>query len=255
MSALGKKTRLNRIFSHPSGRIMSVAIDHLINYPIGLPEGLRDIQNTIDKIVEGRPSAITMNKGIAMHCMPKHAGKVPFIIQQVAVRADGSCFFANSTVEEVAEMGADAIAVAIIIKNATEAVQMKHLSQVVSQSEKYGLPVIAHIYPVGAEGENPSISNLAEDVFFATRIGIEMGVDVVKVPYTGDVSSYRDIISASPIPVVAAGGPKANTLEEAVAMMKEIAQTGASGATVGRNVWGFHDVPMAIRELQKAMFE
>ena len=39
MSRLRKQTRLNRIFSAPSGRILSVAVGHLINYPIGLPEG------------------------------------------------------------------------------------------------------------------------------------------------------------------------------------------------------------------------
>ena len=30
--AVGKKIRLNRIFSHPSGRFLSVAVDHFIAY-------------------------------------------------------------------------------------------------------------------------------------------------------------------------------------------------------------------------------
>ncbi len=39
--------------------------------------------------------------------------------------------------------------------------------------------------------------------------------------------------------VVAAGGPKADTLPAALAMIAEVVQSGARGATIGRNVWGF----------------
>ena len=73
------------------------------------------------------------------------------------------------------------------------------------------------------------------------------------MPYTGDEASFRDIVSVTPVPVVAAGGPKCATLEEAVAMMKAVARTGAAGATVGRNVWEFPDIPGAISALTEAM--
>ncbi len=254
MSNLGKTTRLNRIFSHPSGRILSVAVDHMINYPINFPEGLRDMSYCLEKIVEGRPSAITMNKGIAKHFMLKHAGVVPFIIQQMAAKSDGDYTFDHAQVEEVVAMGADAIAVAICVKGKTEAMQVKHLAMVVCEAERYGLPVIPHIYPIGAEGEGSAISNMAEDVFYAVRIGVEMGADVIKVPYTSDVASFRDIVAVTPVPVVSAGGPRCDTLPEAEQMMREVAQSGAAGATVGRNVWGFADIPLAIETLKQAIF-
>jgi len=255
MSSLGKQTRLKRIFSHPSGRILSVAIDHLVNYSGGMPDGLKYLERSIDKIVEGNPNAITMLKGTAMRYMPKYAGKVPYIIQQIGGRPDDKYFFPTCSVEEVIALGADAIAVAVILKNKTESVHLKHLSDVITESERYGLPVIAHIYPVGAEGEGGIISNLAEDVAYAARIGIELGVDVVKIPYTGDINSFKDIVSLSPVPIVAAGGPKCNNLEESVKMIEDIVQTGGAGATVGRNVWGYPDIPMVIGKLKKAMFD
>ena len=61
----GKLVRLNRIFSHPSGRLCSVAVDHFIGYGQGLPDGLRHIKTTLAAIVAGQPDAVTMHKGIA----------------------------------------------------------------------------------------------------------------------------------------------------------------------------------------------
>ena len=40
---VGKLVRMNRIFSHSSGRLCSVAVDHFIGYGHGLPDGLRRI--------------------------------------------------------------------------------------------------------------------------------------------------------------------------------------------------------------------
>jgi len=253
MSSLGKRTRLNRIFSHPSGRILSVAVDHLINYPVGLPQGLRTMGRTLEQVVAGRPHAITMNKGIAMRFMEPYAGQVPFIIQSMALRPEWPEFAFSAHVEEVVALGADAIAVAMFLKGENEIRYINHLAKVVRESEQYGLPVIPHIYTLSSGDEKTSVTHAPEDIFYAVRMGLEQGADVIKVPFTGDEGSFRDIVAETPVPVVAAGGPKCETLEEAVAMMRSVARTGASGATVGRNVWEFPDIPKAIGALTEAM--
>lgn len=255
MSSLGKRTRLNRIFSDPSGRILSVAVDHLINYPIGLPKGLRTMGRTLEEVVAGRPHAITMNKGIAMRFMEPHAGKVPFIIQSMALRPEWDEFAFSAHVEEVVALGADAIAVAMFLKGPSEIRFINHLSRVVRESEQYGLPVIPHIYTLSSGDEKTSVTHDPEDIFYAVRMGLEQGADVIKVPFTGDEASFRDIVAVTPVPVVAAGGPRCETLAEAVAMMQAVARTGAAGATVGRNVWEFADIPGAIHELTRAMVD
>ena len=43
----GKLVRMNRLFSHSSGRLCSVAVDHFIGYGQGLPDGLRHIGATL----------------------------------------------------------------------------------------------------------------------------------------------------------------------------------------------------------------
>lgn len=255
MTALGKSVHLNRIFSHPSGRVLTVAVDHLITYPSGMPDGLRDLGGTIDEIAKGKPDAITMNKGAAMRFMPKHTGTVPFIVQQMAPRPDAPTFADHATVEEVAALGADAIAVAMFLKGDHEMSFIRHLSAVVREAERYGLPVIPHIYPLTSGDEKLAITHDPEDIFYCVRMGIEMGVDVIKVPFTGDVATFKDIVDICPVPIVAAGGPACDTLDDAVAMMRAVAQSGAQGATVGRNVWSFPDIPKAVETLKAAMYE
>jgi DhnA family fructose-bisphosphate aldolase class Ia len=38
--------------------------------------------------------------------------------------------------------------------------------------------------------------------------------------------------------VVAAGGPKAGTLHEALVMADDVIKSGTAGMTIGRNIWG-----------------
>jgi len=62
-------------------------------------------------------------------------------------------------------------------------------------------------------------------------------------------------VSDIPVPVVSAGGPRCATLEEAAALARDVGRAGAAGATMGRNVWGFPDIPGAIRLLRDAINE
>ena len=143
MSALGKQIRLNRIFSHPSGRILAVAADHMINYSIGMPEGLRRIGDTVRRIIEARPSSITLNKGVAARCMGELAGRVPLIIQQMAPRPGCDGFADHAEVEEAVAMGADAIAVAMFVKDPGEFEFLKRLSKTVREAERWRKAALA----------------------------------------------------------------------------------------------------------------
>jgi class I fructose-bisphosphate aldolase len=254
MSSLGKQVRLNRLFSHPSGRMLGVAVDHLMNYPDGLPQGLKPIAETLRQIVEAAPSSLTVNKGIATRCMMPYAGRIPFIVQSMAMNADSDTFASHATVEEAVALGADAIAVAMFVGNELELEYAEHLGDVVREAAPYGMPVIPHIYPLARGGTFHKVRHDPEHVYYAVRVGLEMGADVIKVPFTGDAASFRDIVNMTPVPVVAAGGPKAETLQEAVEMLRAVASSGAAGATVGRNVWGFEDIGEAVRQLKEALF-
>ena len=237
---LGKAVRLNRIFSHPSGRLCSVAVDHFVGYQKGLPQGLVNVPHAIRQLIDGRPDAITMHRGMALQAWPTHAGVIPLIISSVLFTLDDAMIDVSAEPEDVVRMGADAIAVAIGVRGPREGAFLRILSDQVAKADRLNLPVIAHIYPRDYSN-GPTIVTDPENIMWAVRAGVECGADVVKVPFTGDAASFRDIIATSPVPVVAAGGPRTETLHETLAMLGEAIKAGARGATIGRNIWGSHD--------------
>ena len=253
---IGKLIRLNRIFSHPSGRLCSVAVDHSIGYGKLLPGGgLANLAEALARIVPGGPGAITMTKGTAMHCWAPYAGQVPLIVQSGCFTADDRVIESVTDPEECVRLGADAIAIAIGIFGPNEGKFIKMLTDGVKQAAHYDLPVIAHIYPRDFSGPTPRIVFDPEGIMWAVRIGLEAGVDVIKVGYTGDVDSFRQVVASSTVPVVAAGGPKAKNLRAALTAMSEVVQAGARGATIGRNVWGVSKTAAALRAFKAVILE
>jgi class I fructose-bisphosphate aldolase len=240
---IGKLVRLNRLFAHPSRRLCSVAVDHFIGYGEGTPRGLRQIQATLAAVMAARPDAVTMHKGIAASAWTLYAGVVPFILQSSLVRPDDTAFEQAATSEDAVRLGADAIAVVGYVRGTSEAAHLRVIAECVREAAHFELPVICHIYP---RDKDNRIIFIPEDIAWAVRCAFEVGVDVVKVPYCGDVSAYAQIVAECPVPVVAAGGPKTDTLKVALNMMAEVVQSGARGATIGRNVWGFEQITAAV---------
>ena len=248
---LGKTARLNRIFSHPSGRMCSIAGDHFLGYQTGLPEGLKDLPATIAKIVAGSPDAVTMNKGVALGCWEAYAGKLHLIVQSVVIRPDDSANHQLATPEDAVLLGADAIATVVFAYGDTQAAQLKRTADTVREAHKLEMPVILHIYPrIFHDDGTVTLGHHPEGVEWAVRCGIETGVDIIKTPYTGDVESFRQIIDACPVPVVAAGGPQTATLDEALEALAGVVAAGGRGATVGRNIWGVEDITGAVEAVK-----
>jgi len=250
----GKLVRMNRLFSDPSGRLCSVAVDHFIGYSQGLPAGLRHIQATLAAMVAGRPDAVTMHKGLATSAWGPYAGRVPLIVQASLIRPDDSAFEHIVSPEEAIRLGADAVAIAAYVRGKTEASHLRAISDLVREAARFELPVICHIYPRDMR-ETPGISFAPEDIAWAVRCAIEVGADVVKTPYCGDVQSYAQIVADCTVPLVAAGGPKCNTLEAALAMMAAVVESGARGATIGRNIWGFDKVTAAVEAFKAVIHQ
>jgi class I fructose-bisphosphate aldolase len=271
--AIGKQIRLNRLFAHPSGRFCSVAVDHFVGYAHGMPEGLIDLRKALSAIVAARPCAVTMQKGTALTCWAPHAGKVPMIIQSGCFTPDDGIIETLSNPEECVRLGADAIAIAIGVRGPNEGRFIKILSDGVDAASRFDLPVIAHIYPREFSRQDASVTRDAEgrqdasvtlggkivhdpdNIAWAVRVGIECGADVIKVAYTGDVASFSQIVACSPVPVVAAGGPQTDTLEQALQAMSEVVESGAKGATIGRNVWGHGDIGKALRAFKAVILD
>jgi fructose-bisphosphate aldolase/2-amino-3,7-dideoxy-D-threo-hept-6-ulosonate synthase len=90
------------------------------------------------------------------------------------------------------------------------------------------------MYPRGQKVEN---EHDVEFVKHAARVGSELGVDIVKTNYTGDPDSFREVVEGAIVPVVIAGGPKVETDEQLLTMVKESLEVGGAGVAFGRNLF------------------
>ncbi|MDE0611010.1 MAG: hypothetical protein OXH77_14030 [Anaerolineaceae bacterium] len=247
---LGKQIRMNRIFANPSGNLCSVAIDHYIGYQAGIPAGLQNLRNTLAAVMAGPPDAVTMHKGTAAALWGPYAGAVPLILQSSFVRTDDSAIEQFVTVEEALRLGADAIAVVIYVRGDSEVKYLRILSDTVEAGARHELPVICHVYPRGANNEivyNP------EDIAWGVRCAAEVGADVVKTPWCGDTEAHTQIVDRCPVPLVAAGGPQSETLDNALAMFRDLLQAGVRGGVIGRNIWGHEDVTGTLRAFRRVI--
>ncbi len=252
---IGKLVRLNRLFAHPSGRFCSVAIDHFIGYDAGLPSGLRCFQTTLEQIVAGRPDAVTMHIGMMSSAWAPYAGKIPIIMQSIIGRPDDTAYESLAVPEDAVRMGADAFALAAYVRGQREAEYLRRVADAVRQAARFDMPVIVHIYPREYSSGVGRVSFAPEDIAWAVRCAVETGVDIIKVPYCGDVLAYKQIVGDCPVPVVAAGGPKQQNLESALQTISEVIQSGAKGATIGRNIWGFDHVTAAVKAFKAVIHD
>jgi class I fructose-bisphosphate aldolase len=96
------------------------------------------------------------------------------------------------------------------------------------------LPVIVWIYPRGKSVEGKKKEEL---MVYATRTGLEIGADIIKIQWEGTVKDLKWAVkSAGKTKVVVAGGVKKRE-EEFLNQVKEIMDAGCIGLAVGRNVW------------------
>ena len=83
----------------------------------------------------------------------------------------------------------------------------------------------------------------------------EAGADVVKAVYTGDPDSFKRVVRSCPVPIVIAGGPKANTDRQTLEMCEGAMTAGAKGVTFGRNIFQHKNPPGIVRALYKIIIE
>ena len=72
---------------------------------------------------------------------------------------------------------------------------------------------------------------------YAARTGLEIGADIVKLVYNGNIKDLKwSVKSAGKTKVVIAGGMKKDE-KELLKQSREIINAGAIGFAIGRNIW------------------
>ena len=138
------------------------------------------------------------------------------------------------TVKEAIKLGADAVGYTIYLGSDYEDEMLQEFEKIQRESHLKGLPVIAWIYPRGKSVKRKSKAKLMS---YSARTGLEIGADIIKIQYNGNVNDLKWAVkSAGKTKVVIAGGIKKNE-KEFLKQVKEIMNAGCIGLAIGRNIW------------------
>ena len=154
----------------------------------------------------------------------------------------------TTSMEDAVRLNVSAVGISVFIGSEYEKQSILNLGKLVDEGEKYGIPVMA-VTAVGRELDQRDSRYLA----MCCRICAEMGAKVVKTYWCDD--GFDRVVAGCPVPVVMAGGPKADTEREVLEFVDDGMQNGAIGINLGRNIWQSpHPVPM-IRALRHIVHE
>ena len=251
MAMLGKEIRM-RLVNPVSNKMMAITVDHATSRGIAPMTGIQDVQSAIDKIILGKPDAMTMTKGIAERCMYQHAGKVSILMKisnYSPVAPTKDTIF--GTVDEAIRMGADAVSMGCMTLGDFQGEQFEAIGRVAEECMRKGMPLIGHVYPKG-ESVPADKRTAWENIAYCVRSACELGMDIVKTTYTGDPDSMAKAIACVPssFRVVIQGGDSCKTLDDYLEMTREAMDCGVGGVTMGRFVWDYKDVTALVIALR-----
>ena len=239
----GKKRRLKRIF-RDDGRTVIVPMDHGV--ASGPVKGLVNMEEIVNQLLKGEVDAVVLHRGIAKHVDVGKAGLIVHLSGITKLGPDPNNKVQVCSVEEALRIGADAVSVHINMGAQQEDKMLVKLGRVADDCDKYGVPLLAMMYPRGPKIQN---EHAVEVVAHAARLGAELGADVIKTNYTGDIETFKEVVQGCPVPVIIAGGPKAETVREVLQMVYDSIKAGGSGLSIGRNVFQHENPTLMVKAL------
>jgi len=256
---IGIDNRAKRIFNQKSGRAVIVPMDHGVS--VGPIDGITDMEEAINGISESEADAVIVHKGCVAEGSSKNRKFDLGLIVHLSASTDmfnPLCKQLICTVEEALRLGADGVSIHINFGNDFESRMLDQLGKVGEQSRLWGMPLLVMAYVRGSvitklenEIEDKDILSLekAKLVKIAARAVYELGASIIKIPYTGDIKSFREITESCPVPVVVAGGPRMDTDEEILQMVFDSVVAGGSGTSIGRNIFQHESPERMIRAI------
>ena len=240
---------MQRIMNRDSKRSIIVPMDHGLT--VGTIKGLEDITKVIDEAAIGGANAVLMHSGMvgAGHRESgKDIGLIIHLSGATNLSPDPNRKVLVCSVERALKLGADGVSIHINIGADDEPEMLQDAQKVVESCRVWGMPLIAMMYPRGAKIKN---EHSPEVVNIATRAGAELGADIVKTNYTGDIDSFKEVVKGAHVPVIIAGGPKMDTTKDLLNMVYDSIQAGGSGVAFGRNVFQAEDPRKIISAIAK----
>ncbi len=225
--------RFHRLFASDE-RSVIIAMDH--GSTDGLVKGFEHPEQLLEQVVAGEPDGILTTVGIARH-FSKHLKDVSLLI-----RCDGATSPLRACqretvvdVETLLELGADAATAMYFPGTELDHQSTLYFPQLASKAHRWHIPVMAEALPYGFEAHKDA--RAVEAIAVTCRMSVENGADIVKTFYTGDREGFKHVVDTCYAPVLALGGPRTDSVEGFLEIIRGAMDAGAAGVVIGRNVW------------------
>lgn len=239
----GKKRRLRRIF-RDDNRAVIVPMDHGVT--IGPVLGLVNMQEITNKLLQGGVDAVILHRGTAKHVNTGNAGLIIHLSGITKLSPDPDNKVQVCSVEEALRIGADAVSVQVNVGAEREDEMLAKLGRIADDCDRYGIPLLAMMYPRGKKIQN---QHAVDVVAHAARLGEELGADIIKTNYTGSSETFKEVVRGCHVPIIIAGGPKAETVQEVLQMVHDSIKAGGAGLSIGRNVFQYENPTLMVKAL------
>ncbi len=250
---IGKQIRMERIMNRENGRTLIVPMDHGVSS--GPIPGLVDMKTAIGKVVDGGANAIVIHKGVVRIGHRGHGNDVGLIVHlsaSTALSPDPNSKVLICTVEEAIKLGADGVSIHVNIGADDEKEMLKDFGEISKQCQTWGMPLLAMMYTRGKKIKTESDVAVVKH---SARVAAELGADLVKVNFTGDTESFRNVVEGCGVPVLIAGGEKAENDIDVLKNIKNAIVAGGGGVSIGRNVFQHKDPSCMIKAIKAIIHE
>ncbi len=249
---LGKARRMSRLFVGEKQRCLLSPLDH--GGWLGPVKGLDRPQKIVEQVIAGGANAILASPGFLRAAAPAltltpATGLVLRVSLTAGLSAQGTQETPIAQLDTALRLDADAVAVSVFFGREGDLEIYRWLAELIRTCEPYAMPVVAEMMPPGDRAFD------AAAIAHAARIGMEIGADVVKTNYCGDVAQFAEIVAAVPVPIIVAGGPKTAGDDSTLQLVRDALAAGAAGVAIGRRVWQSADPAGVTRQIRAVMAE
>jgi DhnA family fructose-bisphosphate aldolase class Ia len=234
-------------------KALVVAMDHART--LGVVPGLEDPGAVLERVLNAGADGVMTSYGVVKHYHSRLIGRVPTFL-----RLDGgpSSYLEDwlkytqwslfHTVEDARRLGVDGVCLMGFLGSKVETRTYEYLARVVGDCASDGLPVMVEALPNLTERIPDPMD--AKAMASASRIGFELGADIIKTYYTGSPESFRLVTAACPVPVMIAGGSRMDTPRAALEVVYGSIKAGGTGVVFGRNIWQNPDPSRIVKALK-----
>lgn len=255
----GKQVRIARLLNAKSGKSVIIPVDHGVI--LGSINGLTDPVTVLEKLIELKIDATLVGTGLGKvteHLFERSGAPARVLTSDYPLLSTvpggnevGTEDALIGDVEFALRGGYDAVKVILMwgLEREKQLRNIKMVADLGHQCDRWGIPLMVEpmLWGDSIPAERKSDPELIEH---AARIALEIGADILKIPYTGDKQGFAELVKRFRVPVMVLGGPKMHSHRDLLQVARDSMDAGAVSIVFGRNVWQDPAMEQIVKALQ-----